>query len=386
MDNLQNTEKWVGSWSVSPVDYSSAPLHFNNQTLRAKIKLSIGGKKIRLKFSNRFGHQPVSLSGADVAIAYENRNISEGTNRKVTFDGEQSIVMQPLQNEVYSDEIDLETTNLESVAISLFFSGNTSIATAYLGSSECCTSVQGDYSSSFSFPINLESTETSLDPALPLLTGIDVLTSNDFTSVVTFGDSITAMDWPDYFADRLVKESKPVGVLRQGIGGNKVLNDSPYSYKYGIAGIKRFKQDAIHSCSDFVIVLHGVNDIIHSCGPEPISEPVSAEEIINGLRNYIKTAHEEDKKIFGATIMPFGEYRGITSLEENKRQTVNEWIRTSGEFDGIIDFDKATEDPDNPGKLLPEYDSGDHLHPSKNGAKAMADYIDLSLFCLNAQK
>ncbi|MGM0924025.1 MAG: GDSL-type esterase/lipase family protein [Bacillota bacterium] len=123
-----------------------------------------------------------------------------------------------------------------------------------------------------------------------------------------------------------------------------------------------------------------MNDIIHSCGPNPISKPVEAEEIIAGLKKYIQMAHRESVKVFGATIMPFGGYAGITSLEERKRQAVNEWIRTSGEFDGVIDFDEATQNPENPSELFPEYDCGDHLHPSKKGAEAMAHSIDLNLF------
>lgn len=206
-------------------------------------------------------------------------------------------------------------------------------------------------------------------------------TEETYTSVVAFGDSITAMDWPDCFAERLRKESMLLNVVRQGIGGNKVLQDSPASFPYGVSGIKRFKQDVLQQPGvKYVIVLHGVNDIIHSCGPNPISQPVEAKDIIEGLRKYIEWAHTKQIKIFGATIMPFGGYVGITSTEEIKRQEVNQWIRHSGEFDGVLDFDLATRNPEIPLELKPAYDSGDHLHPSKAGAEAMAQSIDLSLF------
>nr|WP_263325128.1 SGNH/GDSL hydrolase family protein [Neobacillus sp. Marseille-Q6967] len=381
MKNAFRIWKWVGSWSVSPVDFTSAPLHFNKQTLRAKIKLSIGGKKIRLKLSNRFGHQSIYLSGVTVALADKDSGIAEGTNRPVTFNGESSITINPGQEVVISDEIELETTDLDCVSISLVFPEKTRVTTAYFGSSECYTSIQGDYSNTASFPFDKERIKTGMEAALPLLTGIDVLTGEEYSSVVTFGDSITAMDWPDYFAERLKKESMKLGVLRQGIGGNKVLNDSPETHRYGIAGIDRFETDVVQQTGvKYVIVLQGVNDIIHSCGPNPISIPVCAEEIIAGLKKYIQLAHEKNIKIFGATIMPFGGYNGITTQEEKKRQQVNNWIRTSGEFDAVIDFDKVTQNPDNPNELLPVYDSGDHLHPSKNGAKAMADSIDVSFF------
>lgn len=381
LENVMSTLKWVGSWSVNPVDFSMSPLQFNEQTLRTKIKLSIGGSKLRLKFSNRFGHQPIFLSGVTVALAEKDSSIAEGTNRIVRFNGDSSITIQPQQEVVFSDEIDLETVNLGSISISLFFSKKTAVTTAYYGSSECFTSIQGDYSLSSLFPVNEERKAPGIEPALPLLSGIDVLTDEAYSSVVTFGDSITAMDWPDYFAERLIIEGKKIGVLRQGIGGNKLLNDSPDSYRYGTAGIKRFKHDVIpQTGAKYIIVLQGVNDIIHSCGPNPISSPVTSEEIIAGLKKYIQWAHEKEMKIFGATILPFGGYRGITSLEELKRQAVNKWIRESGEFDAVIDFEFATQNPESPRELLPVYDSGDHLHPSKKGAKAMAYSIDLSIF------
>jgi len=383
LENLTSANNWAGTWSVSPVDFSTSPLYFENQTLRARIRLTIGGTKLRLRFSNRFGHQPILLSAVGVASVNGDYTISERTNRLVTFNGNTSIIIQPKQEAVISGEIALETTGMDEICVSLFFLEKTTITTAYLGSSVCFTSVAGDYSGSAHFPIDENRIAGGHEPALPLLSSIDVFNDKEYRSVVTFGDSITAMDWPDYFAERLNKEPIKVGVLRQGIGGNKVLNDSPPSYRYGVAGIKRFKQDALQQAGvKYVIVLQGVNDIIHSCVPNPISESVDAEKIIAGLKKYIQYAHECNVRIFGTTIMPFGGYEGVASLEESKRQVVNDWIRTSGEFDGVIDFDAVTRNPENPLELVPEYDSGDHLHPSRKGAKAMADSIDLSQFFL----
>lgn len=380
-ESVMDTHKWVGSWSVSPVDFTDAPLYLDKQTIRAKIRLSIGGTKIRLKFSNRFGHQPVFLSGVTVALSENDSDIIEGTNRMVTFNGKASTIIQAEQEVVWSDEIELETANLSFISISLFFSEETSITTAYLGNSECYFSVGGDYVNSNIFPIDQIRREKGIQSALPLLTGIDVLTSEEYSAVVTFGDSITAMDWPDYLAERFLKEGKNMGVLRQAIGGNKVLNDSPATFHYGSSGIQRFQRDVLLQTGvKYIVVLHGVNDIIHSCGSHPISKPVQAEEIIKGLQSYAEWAHEKKMKIYGATIMPFDGYNGITSHEEEKRQAVNHWIRTSGKFDGVIDFDEAVQNPKKTRELLPAYDSGDHLHPSKQGAKAMADFVNLDLF------
>ncbi|MED2971348.1 GDSL-type esterase/lipase family protein [Fictibacillus sp. B-59209] len=200
-------------------------------------------------------------------------------------------------------------------------------------------------------------------------------------SIVAFGDSITAMEWPDYFKERLVKESVPCHLLRRGISGNKVLTDSPEHYNFGVSGIKRFKQDALGTSDvKYVIVLHGVNDIIHSCGSNPISEEVEAEEIIEALKTNIKWAHEKNIQIFGGTLLPFGGYRGVTDTEEAKRQKVNHWIRNSGEFDQVIDFEAVVQDPNHPERLLREFDSGDHLHPSSKGSEALAECIELHFF------
>ncbi|MGM0924024.1 MAG: hypothetical protein ACQEWW_22930 [Bacillota bacterium] len=256
MENLMSAKNWTGSWSVSPVDFSSSPLHFENQTLRARIRLTIGGTKLRLRFSNRYSSEPVILSGIQVASSKSDSEILESSNRLVTFNGLSSIIIHPKQEVVFSDEIALKTADLAEVSVSLFFSEKTVITTAYLGSSVCFKSVTGDYSDSPHFPIDEKRIAAGNELALPLLTSIDVFNDEEYSSVVTFGDSITAMDWPDYFAERLKIESIKIGVLRQGIGGNKLLNDSPNSFRYGVAGIKRFRQDVIQQIGvKYVIVL-----------------------------------------------------------------------------------------------------------------------------------
>ncbi|MBM7692060.1 lysophospholipase L1-like esterase [Peribacillus deserti] len=370
MKTQSAAESWVGSWSISPVDFSQSPFFFNNQTVRAAVRLSIGGNKMRLKFSNRFGGMPVVLSEVHVFIH------RTGLRHPVLFQGSPMTGLQPYQEVIISDPIDLEIHDLEEVKVSMFFSGNETIETAYQGSSRVA-SIPGNSSSE----VHVQEEHLHPEEALPLLTGIELYASETCMSVVTFGDSITAMDWPDCFAEILAEESMEIGVLRQGIGGNKVLTDSPEAFKYGVAGVERFKLDALnHAGVKAIIVLHGVNDIIHSAGSNPISQPVDAEEIIEGLKQYIGWAHEENIRICGATLLPFGGYEGITSIEENKRRAINDWIRNSGEFDAVIDFDRAVRNPDKPLELLPAYDSGDHLHPSREGAEAMARSIDINLF------
>ncbi|WML33255.1 SGNH/GDSL hydrolase family protein [Clostridium sp. OS1-26] len=223
----------------------------------------------------------------------------------------------------------------------------------------------------------------------PFFTSIEVMTSEKNGSIIAFGDSITTLSWPDYLAKELNDANiKNLSVIREAIGGNRILHNSESKLHglFGPSGISRFEKAIIdHQGAKYIIVLEGVNDIMHT-GPgglAPASETVSKDEIITGLEKYIELAHKHNLKIYGATIMPFKGYEVYTDELDIKRKEINEWIRTSGKFDGVIDFDKATLDPDNPSKLLPRYDSGDHLHPSDAGGEAMAKAIDLKFFSGN---
>jgi lysophospholipase L1-like esterase len=213
--------------------------------------------------------------------------------------------------------------------------------------------------------------------------------------VVAFGDSITdgalsTVDanhrWPNILADRLLAQhgSKKVAVLDAGIGGNRILHDAASDVRFGMNALARFDRDALAQPGvKYVIVLEGINDLGHPGQSAPVSETVSAEDIIAGLKQLIERAHEKGFKIFGATLTPF-EGTAIpgyfTPEKEVKRKAVNEWIRTGKAFDGVIDFEKAVRDPNHPDRMLPAYDGGDRLHPGDAGYKAMGEAVDLSLF------
>jgi lysophospholipase L1-like esterase len=224
---------------------------------------------------------------------------------------------------------------------------------------------------------------------------VDVTAPQSAATIVAFGDSITdgarsTVDanhrWPDFLAGRLLSShgGREIGVVDAGIGGNRILHDASGNVSFGVNALARFDRDVLSEPGvRYVIVLEGINDIGHAPGSAPASETVSAEDIIVGLKQLIARAHEHGLKIFGATLTPFegtifpGYY---TPEKDTKRKAVNEWIRTSNAFDGVIDFEKAVRDPKNPGRMLPAYDGGDHLHPSDAGYRAMADEIRLSLF------
>jgi lysophospholipase L1-like esterase len=225
------------------------------------------------------------------------------------------------------------------------------------------------------------------------LAGVDVLAPETAAAVVAFGDSITdgavsTVDanhrWPDTLAARLREAGKKIAVMDAGIGGNRILHDAKSNVSFGVNALARYDRDVLAQPGvRYVIVMEGINDIGHAGTSAPVSETVSAEDIIAGLRQLIERAHERGLKIFGGTLTPFEGtvFPGYYSPEKDvKRKAVNQWIRTSKAFDGVIDFDKAVQDPQNPNRILPKYDGGDRLHPSDAGYQAMGEAIDLSLF------
>jgi lysophospholipase L1-like esterase len=212
--------------------------------------------------------------------------------------------------------------------------------------------------------------------------------------VVAFGDSITDgarstpnanRRWPDFLAERLrARGGSEVGVLNAGIGGNRVLRDPADNIRFGMNALARFDRDVLAQPGvKYVIVLEGINDLGHAGTPAPAAEMPSEEDLVAGMKQMIERAHERGLKIFGATLTPFAgtAFPGYYSPEKDAiRKRINEWIRKSKAFDGVIDFDEAVRDPNRPDAMLPAYDGGDHLHPGDAGYKAMGAAIDLALF------
>jgi lysophospholipase L1-like esterase len=223
--------------------------------------------------------------------------------------------------------------------------------------------------------------------AWPFFKGIDVRASARTASVITIGDSITDGDhstrdanarWPDVLARRLQADQKTanLSVLNEGIRGNRILHDGN-----GANALSRFNRDVLAQAGvKYLIILEGINDIGSATSPTNPSDPVTADDIIAGLLQLAIRAHTHGIQVFGATLTPYVGATYQSPKGESIRQAVNNWIRTTNQFDGVIDFDKVTTDPTHPGMLLPSYDSGDHLHPDDAGYKLMGESINLKLF------
>jgi lysophospholipase L1-like esterase len=384
-------QQWVGTWGTGPAGLASnSPVpQFTNQTLRLIVHTSLGGDKLRVRISNAFGTDPIVIGEARVAIRASGSTIVPGSDRLLSFSGLQAITV-PVGAFVISDAVDLETPASGDVAVSIYLPNVTPAATDHiLALQTSYVSVPGNFTSALALPT------ASTITTWPFLTGVDVATSDPVGTIVAFGDSITdgaasTIDanrrWPNLLADRLLAARRRLAVLDEGIIGNRILHPGypPNAALFGAAALTRFDRDVLGQAGvTHVIVLLGINDIGHPGSAAPQSETVTAGDIIAGLKQLIARAHEKGLTIIGATLLPFENttIAGFYSPQkEVLREAVNQWIRSTDAFDAVIDFEKAVRDPSQPTRLLPAYDSGDHLHPSDAGHAAMANAIDLTIF------
>jgi lysophospholipase L1-like esterase len=387
----QSGTRWVGTWSASPQAPEppfvlATPEAFDNQTLRQIVQLSVGGSQLRVRLSNEFGRTPLVVGSAHIARqqAGDGASIMPGTDRVLTFGGRTAVTI-PAGAPVFSDPVDLDVPALSNLAISIHLPKPTPVTTFHsLGLQTSYVSSQGDFTAATTLPV--ASTTTSWF----FLSGVSVATRRPPAAIVALGDSITdgfasTVDtnrrWPNLLAARLqaTPRLRNVAVLNHGISGNRTQHDL-----IGPNALARFDRDVLVAPGvRWVVLLEGINNIgIPGAFGLP-QEAVSAEDIIFSYRQIIDRAREKGLKIYGGTLTPFegtvfpGYY---TAAGEEKRQVVNQWIRTSGAFDAVIDFDMVIRDPAQPTRMLAAYDSGDHLHPNDAGYQAMANAIDLNLF------
>lgn len=377
----QAGDHWVATWMASPMQGTWAD-GFQNQTVRMIAHISLGGSRVRVEFSNAFGAQSLTIGAAHVGIQSNGAAIVSGSDRALKFNGSTSVTIPPGALEV-SDPVDLTVAPLSNLAISVFVPEQTEPAT-YHASGLHTTYISGP--GDFTADQDMHSQWTTA--SYYWLSGVDVEAGADAAAIVALGDSITDgahsslnanMQWPSQLAERLQKNpaTTHIAVANAGIGGNRILHDVS-----GPNALARLDRDVIARAGvKYVIVLESINDLgwPHEAASHGTQE-VTAEQLIGGLRQIIDRAHAHGIKVFGATLTPYGGANYFSEEGEQKRETINQWIRTGGAFDGVVDFDAAVRDPNNPKQFAPANDSGDHLHPNDTGYKAMANSIDLSLF------
>jgi lysophospholipase L1-like esterase len=402
-----NGRRWIGTWATAP--QPPIPTHletFRNQTLRLIVHTSAGGTKVRIKISNTFGDHPLLIGAAHIARRTDAADIDPTSDRILKFHGQSSTTVPPGAM-VVSDPAGLEVPALSDLAISLFLPETTEVKTTHVLAKQTSyiSAATGNSTAQVKFPVAKDIS------AWPFLTGVDVEASSRGAAIVAFGSSLTDGDgtdsdsngrWPDVLAQRLQKSpgaEVELGVLNEGIIGNRLLNDSPlhavdgrFGAVLGQSGVTRFERDVLaQSGAKYVIVGLGINDIAFPGSLTPATESIKAESIIAGYRHLISRAHQEGIRIIGTTNPPFensfldlGPSRPpvtfYTSEKEGVRQKVNAWILSSGEFDGTVDLDAILRDPAHPTQLLPSYDSGDHLHPNNAGCRAEGQAMPLALF------
>ncbi|HTH52373.1 MAG TPA: SGNH/GDSL hydrolase family protein [Edaphobacter sp.] len=376
-------DHWVGTWATAPMQLANADGKYGGaeMTFREIVHTSVGGDTSRIILTNEFGQAPLTIQSAYIALRTKGDQIDAATAHPVTFGGRTSITI-PAGALAVSDPTGLKLPAMSDVAVSFVLPAQPiPEATAHGFADATSYTAPGSVSGAPSLENAAEITNW------PFFKGIDVSADDKSGAVVTFGDSITDgahstrdtnQRWPDVLARRLQadKKTQKLGVLNEGIGGNRVLHDNT-----GPSALARFDRDVLAQTGvKYLVILESINDIGHAQDPVKPYDIVSAEDLIQGLSQLATRAHAHGIKVYGATLTPYVGAKYASPAGEQIRQAVNQWIRTSNQLDGFIDFDKATQDPSNPAIFASTADSGDHLHPSDAGYKAMGDAIDLKLF------
>ena len=373
----RKTISWVGTWESAQVQPATSGLSatgFTDQTVRDIVHTSVGGREIRIRISNVFGSSPLVVSDVHVAISASGAGTVPGTTRQVRFGGSKSVTI-PAGDRRSSDPVKLKVGAETDLAVSIYFKRRTGPTTWHPEAlSTNYYSTAGDHSAdtgTTAYP--------NTDASWFFLDGVDVVNPAVKGAVVAFGPSTTDgagstsganERYSDDLARRLLAAPKgrQLSVLNAGISGNQLLADDGTS---GQSALHRFLRDAVEQTDAKVIIIwEGTNDI----GDHP---GLSLSDFTSAYAQLIRIAHAHGIRVIGATLQP-DEGAGYWTAQGNTlRKAVNNWILTSGAFDGTADFSTVLEDPANPAQLLPAFDSGDHLHPNDAGYQAITDSIRL---------
>lgn len=375
--SLLSAALWQTTWFAAPqpswddtfILPTNVPASLSGQTVRELVRTSVGGKQLRVQLSNRYGSTPLTIGALRIALVRDGGQVDPATERALTFHGSASVVVAP-GAPVLSDPVDFVVKPLTRVAVSTYFPVDTPVRTFHWGDQQSAS-------------ITSASAPAQQVKGRLFLTSLLVDAGPTAQSVIALGDSITDGNgstpdanrrWPDLLAQRLAPQG--VAVVNAGISGARLLGD-----KMGVNALARFEQDVLaQPGAKTVIVLLGINDIGWPGSPFAPADPaVSAEQLIGGYQQLISLARAHQVRIVGATLPPFeGALAGtpfaghFSAQKERVRRSVNDWMRAAGAFDAVVDFDAVLRDPAHPARLLPAFDSGDHLHPGDAGYAAMA--------------
>jgi lysophospholipase L1-like esterase len=377
-----STKVWVGTWSCAPqlVEPGNMPPvpGLSNNTLRQVVRVSIGGDSLRVRFSNEFSTSPLTMRAVQIAVSKGGSIIDESTIKELEFNGKPEITMNQGAG-ITSDPVSFDLEPRMDIAITICFGQTSPDVTGHPGSRTTSYLLTGNQISAIDFTGSVHTDHWYI------ITGIDVNAPESAAAVAILGNSITdgrgsgtnkQNRWPDILSERLLNNpgTRQVAVLNLGIGGNCVLRNC-----LGPSALDRFERDVLEQHKvRWLIIPEGINDIGQT--PDSAAAYQLAKDLIAAYGQMIDIAHAKDILVYGATILPFGKSFYFTGYREAARNTVNEWIRCSGRFDSVIDFDKALRNPGDTLTILPEAHSGDFLHPNETGYKMMGETINFKLF------
>ncbi len=382
--------QWVGSWAASqqiPEPQNALPADdLRDATVRQIFHLSVGGATLRVHVSNTFGAQALRFTSVHVArpVSLSSAQIDPASDRAVTFSGRPDVIV-PAGADYISDPLDYPVPALSSLDVTFHLDEAPTGETGHPGSRATSYYAHGNLVSAPDLP-NAKKVDHWYQ-----VSGIDVSGNTDSAAIVAFGDSITDGHgattngndrWTDVLAERLqASSSKNIAVLNQGIGGNHLLTDG-----LGPNALARFDRDVLAQTGvRYLILFEGVNDLggLTRLGDVPAEAHAAlVHRLIGAYQQMILRSHAHGIRVYGATITPFvgSDYYHPPATTEADRQTINDWIRAAGHFDGVIDFDAVARDPQHPERLLPAFDCGDHLHPNAAGYRAMGEAVPFTLF------
>jgi lysophospholipase L1-like esterase len=385
----QTADQWAATWGAAPAGPppAASTMSLSNQTLRLIVHASVGGSRARIRVSNEMGAAALNIGAARIAQRASAATLVAGTDRQLLFGGRSAVTI-PAGGAVFSDAVGFNLPPFADLAVSLYLPGTTRVTTLHNAALQTSyISTAGNQSANANLAVS-RSIAT-----WPYLAEVDVsgaysgLTAR--ASVVAFGDSITDGQassananrrWPDMLARRLQLQggvAGNIGVANRGISANSLLKDYPNAMLAGQKGLSRFDRDVLGTAGvRWVVNLIGINDIVYS----PASSPIPVDSLINGHLQLVAKARARGVRAIGATLTPFEGQAYYTASRENVRKRFNDWMRSSGAYDAVLDFDQVLRDPARTTRLRAVYDSGDHLHPNNGGYQAMAQAVPLGLF------